>query len=140
MSAAERDLVDALVHDPDGAIDAADDGTLAALDVRDAACAAVVAAVVALVNVGRAPLPERLVDALKADGWPHADAVAAVLVPGAFEARGCVVLSVAEALCALAVDRERERLERRLVTLANALHFPGGIARVAAALGEEVAA
>lgn len=136
---AEHHLVDALVIDPDGAIDAADAGTLSELHLDDPACAAVVAAVVALVAEGRAPLPERLVRHLVAAGWPRPEAVDAVLVPGAFAARGCTVQSVGEALAALAAERERLHLERRLIALADTLHRPGGLARVAAVLGGEAA-
>ena len=138
---AEHHLVDALVADPDGAIDAAEDGTLAALELADAGCAAVVAAVVALVDAGRAPLPEPIVRQLTAAGWARPDAVDAVLVPGAFAARGCVVQTVGEALAALVAEDQRRQLERRLVALADTLHRPGGIARVAAVLdGSELAA
>lgn len=139
MIGAEHHLVDALVIDPDGAIDAADDGTLAELDLADPGCAAVVAAVVALVGAGRAPLAEPIVRHLTADGWRRPDAIDAVLVPGAFAARGCRVWTVAEAVANLNAERQRQQLERRLVALADTLHRPGGLARVAHALGADAA-
>jgi len=135
----EHHLVDALVADPDGAIDLAEAGTLARLHLEDSRCAAVVAMVGELVGEGHAPFPEVIVGRLVAIGLTQATAVDAVLVPGAFEARGCRVWSVAEALANLYAERQRRHLERRLVSLADTLHRPGGIARVAEALGGEAA-
>lgn len=103
---------------------------------------AVLGALSALIEAGQAPYPWRVIRHLiDVDGWAQADAVDAVNLPGAFEAAGCHLDGLAHHLFELDRDQQRDELEQRLVALADSLHRPGGVARVAALLkGREVAA
>ncbi len=132
----------AVVHaavwgDLDATVDAYEGGLLTPASFTDPIHDAVVAAIVAVLDQGQAPFPERVIRHLiDVGGWSQAHAVDAVVMPGTFVALGCRCGDLGEALAALNAHRERGRLEQRLIALADALHRPGGVARVAHVLGE----
>lgn len=124
-------------------IDACEDGTLDPARFANPGHRAIASAACALVAAGEVPENVPIHRQMMADGWPCWDAATVLAVDGGLDALRSVLPnadghrynSLGHLLHLLAEEDERKRLTERLVSLANALRFPGGPARVAEALG-----
>lgn len=125
----------ALWGPPEDTFDAIDAGTLTADLFDDPIAKATALAILDVVAAGNVHEPAVVAEYLVFTGMDTPTAREAVLLAGTFEAAGFVTGGLAHYLHALAEDRDRRDLERRLVGLATKLHKPGGPARVAALLG-----
>lgn len=142
MSTERVALHTALWGDLEATLDAWEAGQLHPDRFQNPTHRSVLAAMSAVIESGQAPDPWRVIRHLiDVDGWPQARAVDAVNLPGAFEAAGWRLDGLEHHLFELDRDQQRDELEQRLVALADSLHRPGGVARVAALLdGRGVAA
>lgn len=136
MTGAESQAVHAVVWgEPEVLFDEIDAGHLVAEHFTEPAHQAVIEAVIHLVAVEAIPTPAGIHEHLIGVGWTTDDAVAAVLMPGAFAPWTGQLWRLPLYLAEVAEQHHRRLMRTRVVILADQLERPGGPARVAAALG-----